>query len=62
MKSFNELYDQNGKYITDAKYKAILKLDSMLTKAGIPHTCKKIHGWLASNLSGTRRKSHSGCH
>lgn len=46
MKGINQLFDQNGNYITDAKYKAILKLDSMLTKAGIPHTCKKfMDGW-----------------
>ena len=46
MKDINQLFDQNGNYITDSKYKAILKLDSMLTKAGIPHTCKKImDGW-----------------
>lgn len=46
MKKYDELYDEHGNYITDSKYKEILKLDSMLTKAKIPHTCEKLaDGW-----------------
>lgn len=46
MKSFNELYDENGNYITDTRYQAILKLDALLTEKGIPHTLQKyMDGW-----------------
>ena len=46
MKSFNELYDENGNYITDTRYQEILKLDAMLTEKGIPHTLQKyMDGW-----------------
>ena len=46
MKSFNELYDENGKYITDSRYTEILKLDSILTEAKIPHVLEKfMDGW-----------------
>ena len=46
MKSFNELYDENGNYITDTRYQEILKLDAMLTEKGIPHTLQKfLDGW-----------------
>ena len=41
MKSINELYDENGNYITDTRYQEILKLDTMLTEKGIPHTLQK---------------------
>lgn len=46
MKSINELYDENGNYITDTRYQEILKLDAMLTEKGIPHTLqKRMDGW-----------------
>ena len=46
MKSINELYDENGNYITDTRYQEILKLDTMLTEKGIPHTLQKLFdGW-----------------
>ena len=46
MKSFNELYDENGNYIIDTRYQEILKLDALLTEKGIPHTLQKhMDGW-----------------
>ncbi len=46
MKTFKELYDENGNYITDGRYQEILRLDAMLTQKGIPHTLHKfIDGW-----------------
>ena len=46
MKTFNELYDENGQYITDKKYQEILRLDSMLTEKKIPHILQKFRdGW-----------------
>lgn len=46
MKTVEELYDENGKYITDGRYQEILKLDAMLTQKGIPHTLQKyMDGW-----------------
>ena len=46
MKTFEELFDADGKYITDSRYQEILKLDAMLTDKQIPHTCnKRIDGW-----------------
>lgn len=41
MKSFEQLYDKNGHYITDSKYKEIHVLDRLLTEEKIPHTIKK---------------------
>ena len=46
MKALKELYDENGKYITDDRYQEILKLDAMLVQKGIPHTLDKfMDGW-----------------
>lgn len=46
MKNYDELFDANGKYITDTSYQEILKLDAMLTEKGIPHTLNKFcDGW-----------------
>lgn len=45
-KSYDELFDENGEYITDPKYTEILKLDLMLKEAEIPHTFEKfMDGW-----------------
>lgn len=41
MKTYEELFDKNGKYITDESYTEIIKLHEMLEKAKIPHTFKK---------------------
>lgn len=46
MKNFKELFDADGKYITDNRYREILRLDAMLTEKQIPHTCQKfMDGW-----------------
>ena len=46
MKTFEELFDADGKYITDNRYQEILRLDAMLTEKQIPHTCQKfMDGW-----------------
>ena len=46
MKTFSELFDSMGHYITNHKYTEILNLDKMLTKSGIPHVLKKhMDGW-----------------
>lgn len=46
MKTYSELYDSNGRFITDPRYQEILRLDAMLTERGIPHTCAKmLDGW-----------------
>lgn len=46
MKTFSELFDSMGHYITDPKYTEILNLDKMLTESGIPHVLKKhMDGW-----------------
>ena len=46
MKNFKELFDADGKYITDNRYQEILRLDAMLTEKQIPHTCQKfMDGW-----------------
>lgn len=44
---FNEFYDPStGGYFTNPKYQEIIKLDKMLTEAGIPHTFDKMFdGW-----------------
>ena len=42
MKNFKELFDVDGKYITDNRYQEILRLDAMLTEKQIPHTCQKV--------------------
>lgn len=42
MKNFKELFDADGKYITDNRYQEILRLDAMLTEKQIPHTCQKV--------------------
>ena len=46
MKSYEQLYDENGKYRLDESYTEILKLDKMLTGAKIPHTLDRfLDGW-----------------
>ena len=46
MKTYEQLFDKNGKYILDESYTEILKLDKMLTEANIPHTLKRfLDGW-----------------
>lgn len=46
MKSFKELFDENGNYITDSKYTEILRLKGMLDEAKIPNEFHKfMDGW-----------------
>jgi hypothetical protein len=46
MKTYEQLYDENGKYRLDESYTEILKLDKMLTDANIPHTLDRFFdGW-----------------
>lgn len=46
MKTYEELFDANGQYITDRRYKEILRLDAMLNERHIPHICQKfMDGW-----------------
>ena len=46
MKTFDELYDAQGNYITDERYTEIIKLHDMLKAAGITHEFKKfMDGW-----------------
>ena len=46
MKSYEQIYDENGKYRLDESYTEILKLDKMLTDANIPHTLDRfLDGW-----------------
>ncbi len=46
MKTYEQLYDENGKYRLDESYTEILKLDKMLTDANIPHTLDRfLDGW-----------------
>lgn len=46
MKTYEELFDANGQYITDSRYKEILRLDAMLNERHIPHICQKfMDGW-----------------
>lgn len=46
MKTYEEFFDANGQYITDKRYKEILRLDAMLTEMRIPHTCNNfLDGW-----------------
>lgn len=46
MKTFKELFDADGQYITDNRYQEILRLDAMLNERHIPHICKKfMDGW-----------------
>lgn len=46
MKNFDELFDAKGNYVTDSRYREILKLDAMLAERQIPHTCNKfMDGW-----------------
>ena len=46
MKTYEQLYDENGKYKLDESYTEILKLDKMLTEANIPHTLARfLDGW-----------------
>lgn len=46
MKTSEQIFDKNGKYITDKNYTEILRLDEMLTEANIPHITEKfLDGW-----------------
>lgn len=46
MKTFDELYDAQGNYITDERYTEIIRLHDMLKAAGIKHEFKKfMDGW-----------------
>lgn len=46
MKTYEQLYGENGKYRLDESYTEILKLDKMLTDANIPHTLDRfLDGW-----------------
>lgn len=46
MKTYEQLYDENGKYRLDESYTEILKLDKMLSDANIPHTLDRfLDGW-----------------
>ena len=46
MKTFQELYDENGNYITDSRYTEIKKLHDMLTESKVPHVFHKLmDGW-----------------
>lgn len=46
MKTYEQLYDENGKYRLDESYTEILTLDKMLTDAKIPHTIDRfLDGW-----------------
>lgn len=46
MKTFDELYDAQGNYITDERYTEIIRLHDMLKAAGITHEFKKFRdGW-----------------
>lgn len=47
MKTYEQLYDENGNYKLDENYTEILKLDKMLTEANIPHTLNRFFdGWV----------------
>ena len=46
MKSYEQIFDEKGKYRLDESYTEILKLDKMLTDAKIPHTLDRfLDGW-----------------
>ena len=46
MKTYEQLYDENGRHRLDESYTEILKLDKMLTDANIPHTLDRfLDGW-----------------
>lgn len=46
MKTYEQLFDENGRYRLDESYTEILKLDKMLTDAEIPHTLERLmDGW-----------------
>lgn len=46
MKTFQELYDEHGNYITDNRYTEIKKLHDMLTESKVPHVFQEfLDGW-----------------
>lgn len=46
MKPFDKMFDGHGNYVLDESYTEILKLDKMLTEAGVPHTIDRLFdGW-----------------
>lgn len=46
MKPFGEMCDEHGNFRLDESYTEILKLDKMLTEAGVPHTIDRLlDGW-----------------
>lgn len=53
--------DENGNVAVNEKYREILKLDKMLTEAGIPHTLERaIDGWQVC-YPVSRRTDHYNC-
>ena len=40
IKTYDQLFDAEGKYITDSRYQEIHVLDKMMAEAEIPHTMK----------------------
>ena len=45
-KSFEELFNSDGTYKTDERYKEIFRLNEMLTVKGIPHVFREmVDGW-----------------
>lgn len=46
IKSYKELFNKDGTYKTDDRYKEIFRLNEMLTEKEIPHVIRKrIDGW-----------------
>lgn len=56
MKTYKQLYDENGNFRLDESYTEILKLDKMLTDANIPHTLDRfLDGWqVVYSVNGKR--------
>lgn len=57
MKTYEQLYDENGKYRLDESYTEILKLDKMLTDANIPHTLDRLSSSNTLALLSTRYRT-----
>lgn len=56
MKTYEQIYDENGKCRLDEGYTEILKLDKMLTDSKIPHTLDRfLDGWqVVYSVNGKR--------
>ena len=56
MKTYEQIWDENGKCKLDKNYTEILKLDKMLTDAKIPHTLDRfLDGWqVIYSINGKR--------